>query len=218
MLKFRIFLWSCLFFILGFFIYNGITPGGHKVYCQNFEKQNYFIGKLSPETRAENEIISNIPALRGSYQFFTYIKDEEFNFEFEFLDLNENKDEDQINLHLYYNDTLIKTAHLDDDGIFSDNGSTTKSRIINMQVNDLPEGVYKVELRANDDIVTQKINTKQNKISFLNKLYLYRGGKSNFSIYTDSKKIQSKTVYPGSLQILKSGSSEMIIMEILIIF
>lgn len=182
-------------------------PSSEKIAVYNYDLDIEYI--LSDyNKRGKNEIGSNIPALRGDYQFFTYIKDEKLDIEFEFFDLNQNKDEDSLDIHLYYNDTLIDNLHVDDDGVIGDTGSTTRSRFAEFKLDNLPEGVYRIELRAGDDIITKRLKSNQNKLSFFNKLYIHREGMTDFKIYTDSKKVQVKTIYPGSLQILKSGDNQ----------
>lgn len=337
---FRVIFFTIFIFILSFFAYNAITPGGIKTYCQDFSKKNYFIDKLTPRERVamgnkrlDNVLIGNpvyfslrslrsfdnatlnlkyknpddlplieagvlmdktiwrydlkgvenrlleqlryvwdtqigddlillqreknyesveeflkdlpasnkialynydldveyflsdykknnkkivdhpIPSIRGDYQIFTYIKDEKLYFEFEFLDLNKNKDKDPIDMHLYYNNALIDSIHFDDDGIQTDSADVTEPRFGKFELENLPEGVYKIELRVNDDIVTKNIKTAQSKISFLNKVGFHREGEGGFKLYTDSKKVQVKTVYPDSLQNIRSGDVKMLINE-----
>jgi len=99
---------------------------------------------------------------------------------------------------LYYNDKLISSRH-------SDDGEGTRE--INFKESNLPEGVYKIELRANDDIITKKISTAQSKISFLNKIWLADEGKS-LSLFTDSQFVNAQTTNPASLQTLRIGDKE----------
>jgi len=79
-------------------------------------------------------------------------------------------------------------------------------------VKDLPEGVYKIELRVNDDIITKNIETQQ-KIAFINNLRLAQDGHKNFLIYTDSPVIYVKTTHPSSLQTVKAGEKELKVNE-----
>ncbi len=151
-------------------------------------------------------------ALRGSYQFYTYIKDETLDFKFVFTDINKNKDCDSIDINLYYRNKLIDWRHLDDDGDCLDDGQLSLERSLHFGVKDLPEGVYKIELRVNDDIITKNIETQQ-KIAFINNLRLAQDGHKNFLIYTDSPVIYVKTTHPSSLQTIKAGKKELKINE-----
>jgi len=143
-------------------------------------------------------------SLRGAYQFFTYLKNEDLDFNFTIEDLNENKDSDPVDVNLYYSDQLIASRHLPD-------GEGTRE--INFKESNLPEGVYKIELRADDDIITKKISTAQNKISFLNKIWLASEADENISLITDSQFINAQTINPKSLQVVRAGDKELDVNE-----
>ncbi|MCK5416748.1 hypothetical protein KAI92_04965, partial [Candidatus Parcubacteria bacterium] len=94
-----------------------------------------------------------------------------------------------------------------------DKNETKNNRTINLLEENLPEGVYKIELKSNDDIITKQIKTKQNKLSFINKLWLYKSNKENINLFTDSKVLHAKTVYPTSLQNIQINTEELKIEE-----
>jgi len=125
------------------------------------------------------------------------------------LDLNQNKDSDAIDVNLYYGDQLIASRHLDDDGVKTDKGEMKEARSLNFKESNLPEGVYKIELRANDDIITKKIIAAQNKISFLNRIWLSNENDKDVTLYTDSQLINAQTINPGSLQNIKVDDKEL---------
>lgn len=160
---------------------------------------------LLPDYQKSAENQPAVPALRGVCQFYTYIKEEDLDFTFDFIDINKNKDEDPVDLNLYFNNQIIDTRHLDDDGIAVNSGKESATRQINLKTAGLPEGVYKIELRANDDIITEEITTKQNKLAFINKIWLVGNGAADIDLFTDSNKISAQTVNPGNLQIIKVG-------------
>ena len=183
-------------------------PKANEIALYNYNlNQEYTI----PGYTANNEDKEIEYALKGSYQFYTYIKNEDLYYKFIFVDLNENKDKDPIDLHLYYGEELIDTRSLEDDGIT--NNRTGGQRTVEFKLPNMPEGAYKIELRANDDILTKKIITKQSKLSFLNKIRIANENKSNINLYTDSKKIQALTTNPGKLQTIRIGSAELILAE-----
>jgi hypothetical protein len=156
------------------------------------------------------ELSSNVEhALRGSFQFYTYIKDEGLDFTFEFQDLNKNKERDDIDLFLYYNDQLIDDRNLNDDGISEGSGEMTDKGELDLKLVNLPEGVYKLELKANNDIVTKSIKTKQQKLSFINKIWISDAGGENIKLYSDSGTINAQTINPGRLQKIKVNSNEL---------
>lgn len=147
--------------------------------------------------------------LRGPFKFFTYLKDEDLDFRFMVSDLNKNKESDTADVDIYRDGRLIHSQHLDDDGITGDSGRIKEDRKIGVKLVNLPEGVYKVELKAGDDIITKKIETNNKKMAFLNKIWLADNNKDNIRIYTDSKFIAAQTVNPGRLQKIKIGDDEM---------
>jgi hypothetical protein len=108
---------------------------------------------------------------------------------------------------------LLKDFKLNDDGNKSDNAQESAFEEFGLKIPDLSPGVYKIEIKANDDIITKKINSKQDKLAFVNGLRLNDAGKVDFTLFTDSKKIQAKTIYPGLLQTIKIADSELKLSE-----
>ena len=191
-------------------------PARNEIALYNYNLQQEFLLKdYEPYNVGIQDFASmqNFAPLRGPYQFYTYIKNEDLDFTFIFQDLNKNKDSDPIDLHLYYNNQLIDSRHLDDDGITDDNGQSTDCGEIGLKLANLPEGVYKIELRVNDDIITKSITTKQQKLAFINKLWLADGDCSDINLWTDSKLINAQTVNPGSLQAIKVYSAPSAVAE-----
>ncbi len=137
----------------------------------------------------------------GAYQFFTYLKDEDLYFNFVFADVNKSQGKDPISLIVYYKDKQIDGYYLEDDGETGDWGKETDEKNLKLELKNLPEGFYKIGFRASDDIITKKIETKQEKLAFINKINLGRGDAlaGEKKIYTDSRQIQVKTIYPDRL-------------------
>lgn len=205
-------------------------PAESEIALYNYDWDREYL--LPGYEKKEKENIINQP-LRGAYQFYTYIKDEDLDFKFSLLDLNQNKDSDPIELKLYYRDQLIDSAELSDDGVREDNGKMSEARELRLREVNLPEGVYKIELVINDDIVTSEIKTKQEKLSFINKIWLMekkigeslpplnptltfpfvRGGEESITLYTDSRTINAQTINPAKLQTITVGSSSLVVSE-----
>ena len=186
------------------------TTSADKIALYNYKLDRDFI--LSDYATSTDERIIDI-ALRGGYQFYTYIKKETMDFEFSFVDINNNKDADRIDLNLYYNDLLIDTRHLDDDGNSNDDKRESELRTMNLRIPNLPEGVYKIEIRVNDDIVTKQIKSQQKVISFINKINIAEDGASDINLYTDSQRLEATTIYPDNLQTITIGNTELIVSE-----
>ncbi len=181
-------------------------PERREIALYNYKiNENFSLPDYAPKI-AENKIGY---ALQGAWQIYTYIKNENLDFSFAFEDLNKNKDADSIDLNLYSNGQLIDSRHLDDDGIFSDNGEKTQRGDLRLKLAGLPEGIYKAELKVNDDIMTKEIFTEQQKLSFINKLWLADAGQKNITLFSDSMIISAQTINPGRLQTLKVGENDL---------
>ena len=180
-------------------------PEINQIALYNYDLKNEFL-LTDYASSSENNILDY--SLRGAWQFWTYIKNENLDFSFIFQDLNKNKDNDPIDLHLYYNNQLINSRHLDDDGISDDNNKISAENELKLKLANLPEGAYKIELRVNDDIITKNIMTKQNRLAFINKLWLV-GENNNINLYTDSNAINAQTANPNSLQAVQLDNKEL---------
>jgi len=146
--------------------------------------------------------------LRGPYEFYFYIKNEALDFNFDFATLNKNKDEEDIEVNIYQDSRLLGNYQLKDKKISTDNGETEALGNIKLLKEDLPEGVYKIEIKVNNDVITRKINTAQSKISFINKLWIY-GNVDQIKLVTDSSYLSVETTNPGSLQEISFGSKKL---------
>lgn len=151
-------------------------------------------------------------SLRGNYQIYTYIKNEDLDYTFVFEDINQNKDPDAIDINIYYANELIDSRHLDDDGAEAGKNRAGETRETKLGYSSLPEGIYKIEIKANNDIITKEIKTKQSRLAFINKIWLADGNKK-ITIYTDSSQIDAQTANPASLQTIQLGDHKLDIDE-----
>lgn len=184
-------------------------PPVDEIAVYNYDLKTNLILKDYEPSNDEHNI--NYP-LRGAYQFYTYIKDEDLDFSFDFSDLNFNKDKDEINLFLYYNGQLIDSRSASEDG-GEENGEAKNRGEIAFKLNNLPEGVYKIELKVNDDIITKSIKIKQRKLAFINKIWLYDNNNFELKLYSDSRRVNAQTINPANLQKIKIGESELNLSE-----
>lgn len=188
---------------IGGFLDDLPVQDGIALYNHNLDKE-YLIDSYEP---SQKKSMLGYP-LRGEYQFFTYIKNEDLDFKFTVSDLNRNKVSDEIDLNVYYENKPIYSRRLEDDGIADDSGRVKEDRDVGINLSNLPEGVYKVEFKAGDDMITRRIETANSRISFINKIWLADNGKNDLNLYTDSKSITAQTTNPGRLQKIKIGDQE----------
>lgn len=165
-------------------------------------KSRFLISDYRPLPQQPREISAR---LRGAWQAYTYVKGESFDFKFQIVDLNQNKDPDGIDVILYADDAPVQTWHLEDDGITEDKGKVLPARTLEARLDNLPEGVYKLEFKANDDIQTDRIFAAQKKFALIGKFRL----NSLADLVTDSDYVSAQTTNPASLQTIQVGNSRL---------
>ncbi len=200
-------------------------PETNKIAVYNYNLQmDFVLDNYSSSTsefineEGEKEIereFTSIHSLLGGYEFFTYVKDEKLDVRFTFYDLNKNDDLDNIDIFLYYNDQVIFSTHPKDKGEKEGTGSRGENIFENLEIPNLPEGVYKIVVNANNDIVTDAILIAQHKISFVNKINIYneltKGEDSqHLDIFTDSNKLHFTTTHPDKLQEIKINEDKIV--------
>ena len=114
--------------------------------------------------------------LRGSYKIYTYIKDESLKYSFEFMEINRKEGEDKISFSLKDNKQKLEldSGEIMDDGVTAASGDYSEVKIMTLEKNDLPEGVYEITINTTDDIITKTISTEQDKVIFGGKLKIAR--------------------------------------------
>ncbi|MCK9568243.1 hypothetical protein M0R72_04800 [Candidatus Pacearchaeota archaeon] len=124
-----------------------------------FKIDNYSSSKFEIDT-----------ALRGSLTFYVYVKGD-LNVKVWKRDLNwynkSDKGEDILNISLYTLDNkLISYTLIEDDGERgkSPNKNNTEDQSATLITRGLNEGVYKLELKNNEDLLITKLQLNQNKI------------------------------------------------------
>jgi len=153
-------------------------------------------------------------SLRGSHQILTYIKNESLDFSFEVQDVNRNVGEDYLDITIYDNfGQEIYTEFLTDDGNISDNGKMSEIQQVNINISDLAEGLYQINLRTNnDDIFFRQIKTQQDLLVFVNQIYLADevgywsdNRQRNIQLYSNGFQFSAFTSHQEGLQTIKIG-------------
>jgi len=116
---------------------------------------------ILPDYEVDDKIV-DVYNLKGSYSFYTYIKNEDLKIDFSFLNEKVSAN-NQPSIFVYYQNQLI----------FEDALSIKDSLgNFNLFLSDLPEGVYKVEIKVDDDWLTKKLSSHNSKMVFINKVWL----------------------------------------------
>ncbi|MFA5318204.1 MAG: hypothetical protein WC323_01890 [Patescibacteria group bacterium] len=143
----------------------------------------------------------SIPALRGAYQFYTYLERGNLDFIFKFKKLDNDKNE-AGSIDVYYKNNLIKQ------------GDISANSPIELTMENQPTGFYKIAVNTSDNIITEKIKSTQRIISFINKVQLAKTPEPGLiTMTTDSSEIFIRTVNPDSLQKIKIGNKILNITE-----
>jgi hypothetical protein len=151
-------------------------------------------------------------SLRGFYTFKTYVKDEPVDFIFEYMDMNRDRGPDPVEVVLFNErNEHVKTVTAKDDGERGDEAFASGLREVELRMDDVPEGVYRVVMRVNKDIFTRRIVTEQHKIVFLDNVYLgdhvgYREDPQTTRFWTEAKSLAFQTHHAERAQDIQVGS------------
>lgn len=135
--------------------------------------------------------------LRGPHQFYVYLKDEKIHLEFDFLISPLAAQFSPIEVILSADNRVITSRSLSSDVL-----SPEKSQRLILEENNLPAGVYKVEIKASEDILIKRISSSLNRFVFINKIRLAEN-EEPITFYTDSNYLQTKALSPASRQTIR---------------
>jgi len=154
-------------------------------------------------------------SLRGQHEFKTYLKDEPLSFSLYFMDMNRDEGEDVIRATVFNEEGLpVTEARFADDGNTSNDGVVDLGlKRLDLQASSLDEGVYKVVLNTTRDIFFRKIETTQQKVVFVNAVFVgdevgYREPWKGAKLYTESKYLRFQTRHAEGVQTLTAGTSQ----------
>jgi len=184
------------------------------VYAYNLERK-YLIPGYKPTNKKQTIVRS----LRGNHSFYTYIKDEPLDFIFRYNDINRMDGADPWKIVVFDdNGKEIYKMLVADDGKVGRFDGASKILSANLFLNNLPEGVYRVELQAEDEIFFRSIETMQQYVTFINRLYLvdskeYLDGLTDLkieptSVYTTMGRLGFYTAHAAGLQRIGVGTSQ----------
>ncbi len=148
--------------------------------------------------------------LRGAHQLYVESAGQALRIELDLVDLNQDKAPDPVSLNLYQAGKLVDSQFLDDPNL-----EMTSGRLVEKSLSlEHPDaaGVYKVEIKASDDIVIKRLLSSSQKLSFINRLWPVSGSGS-LDIYTDAAYLQAKAYTPASLQTIDFGGQPLPLIE-----
>lgn len=172
-----------------------------------------------PNYRPQNQDRFITKAIRGRHSFYTYVKNEPLDFTFTIQDINRSPGPDFLTIRVFNQDNKkIYQKIVEDDGTINNFDGISDPREVDLKMLGLEEGVYRIELDAGDDIFFRKIRTKQQYLTFIDRLYLvdnveYSDGFVDLSyqpttIYSTIPRLGFETAHPEGLQTVGLGKNQ----------
>lgn len=159
-------------------------------------------------------------SLRGHHEFKTYIKDETLAFTFYYMDMNRDEGEDVVQVTVFNEaGQPVAETRAGDDGNTSDDAVVDQGlKELKLTAYGLPEGVYKVVMNTTRDVFFRTLVTSQQKIVFLDTLFIgdeigYREPGEGATFYTQSKRLRFQTRHAEGIQTLTAGHQTLEIAE-----
>ena len=199
----------------------GAVPGLNNFAAYHFALERKFV---IPGYQPTSEITELNKTIRGSHSIYTYIKNEALDFRFIFQDMNRSLGPDDFKIKVYDSSgKKIYEQPVADDGVVTNHDGASKKRQIDLQLKNLTEGVYKIVLDCQDEIFFRKITTRQQYLTFIDRLYLadnieYSDGMIdlNYSpsvIYSSVPRLGFYTAHPEGLQEVGVGKQSVSISQ-----
>jgi len=145
-------------------------------------------------------------SLRGSHELKTYVKDETLSYDLWYMDMNRDEGADPVTLVVTNADGVaVGDARASDDGDISASSQGSSMRHVAIRIPSLPEGAYKVQMQASRDVFWRTISTTQQKMVFLNTLFLgdevgYKDVTAPITMWTEAKHLSFATRHVEGLQ------------------
>lgn len=151
-------------------------------------------------------------SLRGSHVFKTYIKNEELSFVVDYMDMNRDEGADGLEIVVFNEGgEAVGDLLVADDGNTQGNELASGLKTTTLRIPALPEGVYKVEVRTTRDVFIRRIRTPQQKIVFLNNVFLgdevgYQPTPRPVRFFTQAKRLAFQTRHAEGVQTVSVGN------------
>lgn len=184
------------------------NPPKDKAVGTYYLTEDHSINVLNGYAPKSSETVINTP-LRGSHTFYTYLNDEPFRLSIEKQDLNWYEGADTLEIKVYKDKKLLSQKKIEDDGVTDTSRipGITQAEVIKYEEGNPENGVYKIVLKAGNDLMIKSIKSSFNKIVFEgpvfplsgSEIYPMAGESAESLIYTDSSKLSFVTAHEKSL-------------------
>lgn len=151
--------------------------------------------------------------LRGTHQFYFYLPAAGLQLSGELIDRNENKDKDEAEFRIVSGQHLAAAFTLPDQRSETEtSGDFSQPQPFKFSRADLAPGLYRLEFRANDDLMISGLRVNSSYLSAINKIAV--SGQEPVELITDAPYLQIKTLDPTALQTINFGSASIAVSEI----
>lgn len=172
------------------------------------------VGDVNGGTRIDS-------TLRGPHSCYVYVKDEPLKLTFAKQELNSLDGEDPLSIIVYDGDDRVYLESVEDDGDVSANKIASEPKEITVEVPDLEEGAYRVELACNHDVLIKELASRQRYLSFEGSLFLadhmlYQVGPGKSTdLYTDSEQVEFEVWHQEALQTVVINGAQPVVLDML---
>jgi len=152
-------------------------------------------------------------ALRGAHQFYFYLPQTGLDLSGSFFDLNDNKDKDEAQFLIFSGQRQVASVSLIDQRPQVEE-SSDRSPVQNFSIarSDLGPGLYRLEFKANNDLVFNSLRINSSYLSVINKIWPF--DQEKIFLFTDAPYLQVKSLDPGALQEFSFGQERVSLSEI----
>ena len=152
-------------------------------------------------------------ALRGAHQFYFYLPQAGLELNGSFFDLNNNKDNDEAQFLIFSGQRQVVSVNLADQRPQAEESADRSPvQAFSISRSDLAPGLYRLEFKANDDLVLNSLRVNSSYLSAINKIWPF--DQEKISLLTDAPYLQVKSLDPGALQDFSFGQERLSLSEI----
>lgn len=140
---------------------------------------DYNINNDNKETKVDH-------SFRGFHSFYIFLDSNYLDLSLLATDLQKSDDRSSVVIDLYNSGSLIYSQTWPNDDKIE----------IDLKLDDLYSDYYRIDLKANSDIVFSNLKVNSSILSFRRKIHLFNDDYKDLDLYTDSNIIQAKVFSP----------------------
>lgn len=171
----------------------------------------------------ENTVLAT--SLRGSHEIVTYVgKGEKLSYAFTIQNINRHGGNDSFSVSVNDDGATVLTRKVKAIGSEKATGIPSEEQTLVVEKEGLPEGVYSLAIKTDDDVFIKRIETAQRYVMFAHAIYIAENeeyqavlGRSTFSpttLVTDGTTLSALTAHAAGLQTLTAGSTRLMVDQV----